>query len=146
MEDAGSSKRITCLETLLETDYGFLEGANGYTYDPYETEMKKNLPLLGSFEERMNYRMVSDMESNQEVFLRIHSLVNDIAQQHFGETVCLLTHNGPLKAMFMHLAAYDFGVDVMYHIFSVGNCAALCLESDGKSIELKRFYNISMRK
>lgn len=143
--EMNSSKETILVEELLETYYGFLEGSSGHAYDPIEAEMKKTLPLLSSFEERMDYRMVPDMESNKEVFLRIERFVNDVAKEHLGQTICMTAHNGPLKAVFMQLAARDFDADVMYHVFSVGNCAAICLESDGEMLQLKRFHKITMR-
>lgn len=145
LEKNPSSKETFPFEELIETYYGFLEGSSGHTYDPIEVEMKKTLPLLSSFEERMSYRMVPDMESNQEVFYRIEGFINEVAKKHLGQTVCMTTHNGPLKAVFMHIAARDFDVDVMYHVFSVGNCAAICLESDGERLQLRLFHKISMR-
>jgi len=140
-----SSKEIIFVDELLETYYGSLEGSNGHAYDPIEAEMKKTLPLLSCFQERMDYRMVPDMESNREVFLRIEKFVNDIAKGHLGKTICMTTHNGPLKSIFMHLSARDFDAEVMYHLFSVGNCAAICLESDGEILQMKRFHKITMR-
>lgn len=140
-----SLKETSLVEELLETYYGSLEGADGHTYDPIETEMKKTLPLLSNFEERMDFRMVPDMESNKEVFLRIERFVNNLAAEHLGQTICMTTHNGPLKAFFMYLAVHNFDAQVMYHKFSVGNCAAICIETDGENLQMKRFYKINMR-
>lgn len=146
MEEKPLSKESILVEELLETYYGSLEGSDGHAYDPIEAEMKKALPLLSSFQERMDYRMVPDMESNREVFLRIERFVNDVAKDHLGQTICMTTHNGPLKAVFMHLAVRDFDAEILYHVFSVGNCAAICLESDGEMLQMKRFHKINMRK
>lgn len=133
-------------EGLIETNYGLLEGATGHVYDPCEKAMNDTLPTLKSFEDRMDYVMADGMESNKQVYARVISTILEIAKRHLGQEICMATHNGPLKALLMHLAAHDEGVDLMYHKFSVGNCAALCLETDGNTVKLKYIHNIAMRK
>lgn len=140
-----SSGALSTAEGLIETYYGSLEGASGHVYDPAEEKMKATLPQLSNLEERMNYRMVEDMESNREVFHRLTETIEDLAKHHLGKSIVCVTHNGGIKSLFMHLLARDFGKEVMYHRFSVGNCAILRLRWDGSTIHLSNIHNISMR-
>lgn len=132
-------------KAFLETNYGSLDGATGNTYDPHDKKMKETLPQLAGFEARMDYLMVPNMESNKQVYERVMKAVLELAKKHLNESICITSHNGPLKSVFMHLIARDSHADVMYHTFDVGNCAALCLESDGEKASLISIHNISWR-
>lgn len=140
-----SKQKLIEDKRFLETWYGDLEGANGYKYDGYEAKMKDELPKLPSFEARMDYRMVDNMESNKEVYNRVTEAIVELAKEHMGQTISITSHNGPLKAIFMHLMARDWMLDVPYHTFSVGNCAALGLKYDGQKITMIAIHNIFMR-
>lgn len=151
MEDKNAKEEeIVKDKSFYETNYGSLEGATGHKYDPEEAKMIKKLPELKSFKARMNYRMDEEldnkMETNEEVYQRVVSEICEIAKQHLGESIGIASHNGPLKSIFMHLMARDLNVDILYNRFKVGNCAAICLESDGKEIKLKFIYNFSAAK
>lgn len=151
-----SELKIVPEDSFLETHYGLLEGATGHKYDPSELEMKQTLPKLKDFEARMEYHLVVrdehnqiigdiKIENNKQVYKRVVEAILELAKKHLGQRISITTHNGPLKALFMHLLARDWNAEVMYHQFSVGNCAALCLESDGKDVSLKAIHNITMR-
>lgn len=133
-------------EALLETWYAELEGADKEKYDPHERRQAVELRKLPSFEARMHYRLVDGMENLRDVFQRVTKSMNAIAAAHKGQTVVLTTHNGPIKSLFMHLAARDKNCDILYDSFDVGNASVLIFESDGESFELKAFDGLTLRK
>lgn len=123
-------------ERLHETWFASLEGANAALYDPHQVRQKKELAELPSFQDRMEYRLVPDMENLREVFARVSTCLLEVASQNLGETVLILTHNGPMKSLLIHLAEVDKGREILYDSFRVGNGALLLIESNGTTLSL----------
>lgn len=131
-------------ERLHETWFAALEGANKKEYDPHGVRQKRELSELSSFQERMEYRLVEDMENLREVFERVSQCLLEISSHYLGETVIISTHNGPMKSLLIHLAEREKGFELLYDSFRVGNGAHLIIESDGSTLQLKAVEGINI--
>lgn len=133
-------------EGVIEKYFGFLEGATHEIYAPYQKKEEQVLSSLATFEEKMNYKVIEDMESMGDIYNRAFPALLNIAQNHPGENLFITTHAGLMKSLFMHSAAFEKHVDVGYHSFTAGNASVLAFEWDGQTLHLIAIHGITYRK
>lgn len=86
-------------ERLRERNFGPYEGKVGFEIIPYYASVE-NL----SGEERFYYKGHPSVESDKEVADRFMAALQQIAAEHDGETVLVVTHGGPIR-----IALYRLG-------------------------------------
>jgi broad specificity phosphatase PhoE len=106
---------ITPLAELRERDFGTWEGLT-------DTEILERFPeaRTGTW---------GDAETREELAARILGALTTIAETHPGETVLVVSHGGPLRAMLAHVSGDGGG--------PIGNCHVVRLAyGDGGFAEL----------
>jgi probable phosphoglycerate mutase len=95
---------VTPLRELREVDVG---SWTGLSYD----EVKERFP---NEYEQMRTRTGTGWEGGEtyvEMARRVLEALRRIAREHPGETVLVVTHNGPIRAVRAHAAERDFATD-----------------------------------
>jgi probable phosphoglycerate mutase len=112
---------------LRERAFGRFEGtpADSY-YDQLKDVLTKEHHL--SIDDRFQFKIEDDMESDKEIFDRFVVPVRNIAKEHIGKTVLVVTHGGCIRAFLIHTGYYDLK-DMIGG--SVGNAAHVKTLSNG---------------
>lgn len=115
-------------ERLHEKWYGPYEGASESEYAIVKKREEIEIPLLPTFAEKFAFKAHPEMESMQDIYIRVLDFIQDVRKIDEGRDVLIVTHNGGMKALFMADAALC-GYDVEYRAFDLANCSILIVET-----------------
>lgn len=137
-------------EEFNEKHYGGLE----LTQKPKNAEAAKEIEEAKAkkqsdkskpkpFHERYVYKAISDQESIQDVYNRVTNALNEIAPNHLGKNVLVVTHFALMRAVMESSVAFSENPrDLDSHQISIANTGILVLESDGKQCHPKAINGI----
>lgn len=124
-------------ELLRERNFGKWEGK---PYNVYSTELKHLLDefLELSDKEKKKYKF-PDMESDEEIVIRLITFLRETALAYAGKTILIGTHGSIMRAFLIHLG---FGTYDEIPADAVSNCGYMKIESDGNEFFLKEVKGI----
>jgi broad specificity phosphatase PhoE len=132
---------VNTYPALLERSYGRLEGMPLQQLAIFVQQGGSEWKSL-SYEEKLQYRVVPEMESVQDTYERASSFLTELARKTLddkgAQNLLITTHGQVLKALFFKLTADQQGYEV--DDFSMPNCSILLFEWDGKSLLLKAIH------
>lgn len=111
---------VSLLPELRERSWGLLEGHHYGPVLEIIKERQKNLPD----KEKMQIKLVPDMESEWECAQRMESTLTQLARQHSGKSVLVVSHGNALRSLliFLGFEHYDqFGSG------AIPNCGIITL-------------------
>jgi broad specificity phosphatase PhoE len=123
---------VETVEDLREPAYGQLEGrTRKEVKDQYQErfEQRKALPEP----ERMRFKLVEDMESDEEAFSRFVGAVNRLAEANPGQTLLVISHVPLMKLLLMHLG---FATRKQLDGESIENGGYIKIASNGKEVSI----------
>jgi broad specificity phosphatase PhoE len=125
---------------LLERRYGHLEGMPRDQLERYVSKMAKEFPRL-TYEEKLNYKPISSMETIHDTFQRVYPYLTSLAQSvQKPQNLLVVSHGQVLKALFFELTAKQ--LDIEADSFAMPNCAMLLFEWNGTDLLLKATWNV----
>lgn len=115
---------IVEFDHLKEGGYGRLEGS---TFHEVKEKFADHLAIAENlnYDDRLKFRIVEGQESLEEIALRATSCLMQIAQQHLGEEVIVVTHGGVIRSMIVYHLKKDFAS------IDIKNAQAIPFLSDG---------------
>ncbi len=123
---------VETVEDLREPDYGQLEGRNRKEVkDQYKERFQQRKALTE--QERMRFKIVEDMESDEEALLRFVGAVNRLAEANPGQTLLVISHVPLMKLLLMHLG---FATRKQLDGESIENGGSIKIASNGKEVKI----------
>lgn len=113
---------IETTEVLRERNFGSLEGSRREEFFKLE-----NLRRSLAKEQRLEYRLVPNMENDEEIIGRIIQFLREVAVAYTGKTVLIVSHGGVMYTLLDHLGFSTEDHPVTY----IENTAYIKLRSDG---------------
>ena len=94
---------IETTKALRERDFGHLEGG------PVEA-LLAHIALLKnlSAQARKNHRLTEDVESDEEVIIRLITFLRETAVTHPGKTILVASHGGILRMLLIHTGYFTY--------------------------------------
>lgn len=129
-------------EILRERNFGKLEGRR-------EDEIKEELKDLflkfekAKHEEKLKFRYVPDMESDEELISRLITFLREIAVAYSGKTVLVVSHGGMMRTLLIHLG---YGTYDELPPGSVENTGYAKILSDGIDFFIDETAGVTKRK
>jgi broad specificity phosphatase PhoE len=105
------NQAVLCCEALIESDFGQWEGLTG---KEVKARGQKDAELLKAWQNDPTLAPPQG-ESLEAMSKRVLTAVTAIVQEHLGQTIVLVTHTGPLKALLC--AALGVSMITAFHIF-----------------------------
>jgi len=126
-------------EILRERNFGRLEGRKG---DEIKEELKD---LFLKFEnasdkEKLKFRYVPDMESDEELIGRLITFLREIAVVYSGKTVLIVSHGGMMRTLLIHLG---YGRYNELPSGTIENTGYFILESDGVDFFIRKTEGVN---
>lgn len=119
---------------LLERHSGKFEGkAMGDEYLEMKKRGEAEIEKLSSFEEKFSFKFDKNdplEESQRDVFERLATFLKEKHRDSStqGQNILVTTHNGVMKALFMHDVAVHYQKEAPYHLFALSNCGLMILD------------------
>lgn len=113
---------VQTTELLRERNFGSLEGKNRDEFRTLDA-LRRNLET----EQRMKYRLVPDMENDEEVAGRVITFLREIAVAYAGKTMLVFSHGGVMHMLLDH---FGFGNETHGYI-TIENTAYIKVRADG---------------
>jgi broad specificity phosphatase PhoE len=128
---------------LAERSFGKLEGMPEAELEVYVARGAKEFPNL-PYEEKINYRVVPDMESIGDTFTRVYPYLTSLAKEaamQGSQNLLVTVHGQILKTLFFELTAQQLGYEV--NTLTTPNTSMLLLEWDGQKLLLKALWGVT---
>lgn len=123
---------VETTELLRERKFGHLQGESVEAFHAFE-----NLFKTLSFEEHFKYKGSPDMESDEELTLRLITFLRETAITYPRKKVLVVTHGGIMRALLLKLGVWDYD-----NRSWIENGSYIKLESDGVDFFLKKMKGI----
>lgn len=133
-----SALSIHTSQKLRERNFGRYEGMLGEAYGMavFDSRAQKSvLPVL----EQWKFMIGGAVESDESVVSRLMEELHRIAALHFGETVLVVTHGGPIRMLLMKLEVMPYG---SLPPGSFANSGYLIVTFDGSTFDVKHVEGI----
>ena len=136
-------KRIAVKTTkvLRERSFGRFEGKNYQKFHDETKNLRKAIEKLTD-EQRFISKLKEDVESDEELMIRLIPFLREIAVAYAGKTVLMASHGGIMRALLIHLGFGDYN---NLSIRAVKNLGFIKLSSDGVDFFIKETWNIEKR-
>lgn len=116
-EIIGKSKKITpnTYFDFREQSFGSLEGR---WIDETLIELKEKFIMIETLPslQQLHFKFVEDMESLHEVLQRTLPIFKQLAVQHIGEEILIVSHGNVIKSLLMLITSKN------WHAFKIENC------------------------
>jgi broad specificity phosphatase PhoE len=123
---------VETFEDLREPDYGKLEGRNRKEVkEQYKERFQQRKALTE--QERMRFKLVEDMESDEEALMRFLGAVNRLAEANPRQTLLVISHVPLMKLLLMHLG---FATRKQLDGESIENGGYIKIASNGKEVSI----------
>lgn len=129
---------INTTHLLRERSFGKYEGKPREVFQAENKELIEKYEALSSQEQR-KFKYADDMESAEEIVLRLLIFLRETAVTYEGKTILLVTHGGAMRVLLEHL-----GQVVLEGRGTISNTAYVKLLSDGVEFEVKETNGIQM--
>lgn len=113
---------VQTTDVLRERNFGSLEGAKRDEFFKLQ-ELKRSLEK----EQRLKFRLVPDMENDEEVIGRVIQFLREVAIAYSGKTVLVVSHGAVMYTLLDHLGFSDDTHPVTF----IENTAYIKMRSDG---------------
>jgi probable phosphoglycerate mutase len=134
---------INTSRALLERSYGRLEGIPREQLKPFVDKAGEEFPKL-SYEDKLNYRMVPEMETIAQTYQRAYDYLLSLAQDTMKEmgpvTILTVSHGQVQKALFFKQTADNLQVEAPN--FAMPNAALLLFELEDGKLVLKAIHSV----
>jgi broad specificity phosphatase PhoE len=132
---------VTTNKILRERNYGSLEGKK-----ETQEEQERINNLLASykkmtFEQRKTYKVVEDMENDDELVSRILTFLRELAVGYPGKTILVGSHGNILRILLPHLGVVDMRTATK---ILPKNTGYLVLQTDGTDFTIKEIHDIEI--
>ncbi len=130
---------VNTTKLLREKFLGKYEGGSRKIYEEENKAILEKLEKLTE-EENRKFKISDEVESDEEVLVRFITILREIAVTYPGKTILVVTHNGMMRALLIHLgwASYD---DLPWE--GIENGAHIKLESNGVEFIIKEAEGIN---
>jgi broad specificity phosphatase PhoE len=123
---------VETVEDLHEPEYGKLEGRNRKEVkDQYKERFHQRQALTEP--ERMRFKLVEDMESDEEAWMRFLGALTRLAEANPRQTLLVISHVPLMKLLLLHLG---FATRKQLDGESIGNGGYIQIASNGKEVSL----------
>ncbi|MBI3069680.1 MAG: histidine phosphatase family protein [Candidatus Levybacteria bacterium] len=122
---------VITTKALRERNFGRLEGKK---YEIFSTELKhlsEKYQRL-SRKEKLKFRFVNDMESDEEILMRFITFLREISVAYAGKTLLIVTHGSMIRTLLIHLGFWSYDDFIV-----IPNTAYVKLASDGVDFFIK---------
>ena len=133
-----ASSSIRKMVELRERDFSRFEGTSATLFREQNKESLLTKDALPE-PERWHFKIADCVESDNSIATRITSVLRHISQSHFGETVLVGTHGGPIRFLLVKLGFAPYG-SLPSGTFK--NCGYVVLESDGEIFTIKEVNGV----
>jgi|GEM_PF-5319694 len=123
---------VETFEDLREPYYGNLEGRNRKEVkEQYKERFQQRKALTE--QERMRFKIVEDMESDEEALMRFFGALNRLAESNPRKTLLVISHVPLMKLLLMHLG---FATRKQLDGESIENGGYIKIASNGKEVRI----------
>jgi broad specificity phosphatase PhoE len=123
---------VETVEDLREPEYGQLEGRKRKEVkDQYKERFQQRKALTE--QERMRFKLVEDMESDEEALRRFLGALNRLAEANPGQTLLVISHVPLMKLLLLHLG---FATRKQLEGESIDNGGYIQIASNGKEVSI----------
>jgi broad specificity phosphatase PhoE len=123
---------VETFEDLREPYYGKLEGRKRKEVkEQYKERLQQRKALTE--QERMRFKIVEDMESDEEALMRFFGALNRLAEANPRKTLLVISHVPLMKLLLMHLG---FATRKQLDGESIENGGYIKIASNGKGVRI----------
>lgn len=130
---------VTTTEALRERNFGTIEGKTELEIRDELQEIMEQYDML-SPEEKYSFKFVEDMESDDEIAIRLTTYIREMAVGYRGKTIALVCHGGLMRAFLIKIG---FATYEELPGKSITNTSYFKLLSDGVDFMVKETNGIT---
>lgn len=129
---------INTTQLLRERTFGKYEGKTREQFQTENQQLIERFETLSS-EERWKFKYAEDMESDEEVVIRLLVFLRETAVAYPQKNILVVSHGGVMRVLLQHL-----GSPVKQQSGAISNAAYVQLLSDGVEFEVKKMKGVML--